>query len=68
VRTVSISEIRKRLTELLAAVEAGEEIIIRRRDRAIARLVALDRTMSPFSGSQPASQRNPSPSTDHFSR
>lgn len=34
---------------MLTAVEAGEEII-RRRDRAIARLVALDRTMSPFPG------------------
>lgn len=47
-RTVNVSETREKLAELLAAVEAGEEIIIMRRDRAIARLVALDRAMSPF--------------------
>src|SRR5690625_3440353 len=48
VRTVNVSETREKLAELLLAVEAGEEIIITRRDRAVARLVALDRTMSPF--------------------
>ena len=47
-RTVNVSETREKLAELLLAVEAGEEIIITRRDRAVARLVAFDRTMSPF--------------------
>lgn len=48
VRIVNVSEAHEKLAELLLAVEVGEEIIITRRDRAVARLVAFDRTMSPF--------------------
>lgn len=48
VRTVNVSETREKLADLLTAVEAGEEIIIMRRDRPIAKLVALTKPTSPF--------------------
>ncbi len=48
VRTVNVSETRENLADLLTAVEAGEEIVITRRDRPIAKLVALDKPMRPF--------------------
>jgi len=37
---VSITEAKKRFTELLRAVEAGEEVVITRRGKAVARLEA----------------------------
>ncbi len=37
-RTVSLAEAKAQLSALLDAVEAGEEIVITRRGRAIARL------------------------------
>ena len=48
VRSVNVSETRENLADLLTAVEAGEEIIIMRRDQPIAKLVALDKPRSPF--------------------
>ncbi len=47
-RRVNVSETRENLAELLTAVEAGEEIIIMRRDRPVAKLVALTKPTSPF--------------------
>jgi len=47
-RIVNVSETRENLADLLRAVEAGEEIIIMRRNRPIAKLVALVKPMSPF--------------------
>lgn len=40
--TVKISEAKAHLSELLARVEAGEEVIIARGNAPIARLIAID--------------------------
>lgn len=40
---VNVGEAKTRLSELLARVEAGEEVIIARGNQPIARLVALDK-------------------------
>jgi prevent-host-death family protein len=40
--TVNIGEAKTRLSELVAKVEAGEEVIIARGNAPVARLVALD--------------------------
>lgn len=47
-RSVNVSETRENLADLLTAVEAGEEVIIMRRDRPIAKLVGLTKPTSPF--------------------
>ena len=41
---VSVSEVQKRLSQLLSQVEKGEEIIITREGRAIARLSPMGQT------------------------
>ena len=43
-RTVAISEAKARLTELIARVEAGEEILITRRGVSVARIVPTTQT------------------------
>lgn len=48
VRVANVSETRENLADLLTAVEAGEEVLIMRRDRPVAKLVALKKTMPPF--------------------
>jgi prevent-host-death family protein len=47
-RSVNVSETRENLAQLLDAVEAGEEVVIMRRDRPVARLVPMDKPMAPF--------------------
>ena len=47
-RTVNVSETRENLAQLLDAVEAGEEVLIVRRDRPVARLVPVASAMSRF--------------------
>lgn len=47
-RTVNVSETREHLAQLLDAVEAGEEVLIVRRDRPVARLVPVANGMNPF--------------------
>ncbi|MBA2667667.1 MAG: type II toxin-antitoxin system prevent-host-death family antitoxin [Trueperaceae bacterium] len=47
-RSVNVSETRENLAQLLDAVEAGEEILIVRRDRPVARLVPIDTSMTAF--------------------
>lgn len=47
-RTVNVSETREHLAQLLDAVEAGEEVLIVRRDRPVARLVPVASAMDPF--------------------
>jgi prevent-host-death family protein len=42
VTTVSVHEAKTHLSRLLQRVESGEEVIIARRGRAVARLVPLD--------------------------
>ncbi|HEV7207903.1 MAG TPA: type II toxin-antitoxin system prevent-host-death family antitoxin [Mycobacteriales bacterium] len=39
-RTVSVAEAKSHLSELIAAVEAGEEVVITRRGKPVARIVA----------------------------
>lgn len=39
---INVGEAKTRLSELLARVEAGEEVVIARGNRPIARLVAFD--------------------------
>ena len=41
-KEVAVFEAKARLSELLAAVEAGEQVVIKRRGVAVARLVAAD--------------------------
>jgi prevent-host-death family protein len=48
VRSVNVSETRENLAQLLDAVEAGEQIVIVRRDRPVARLVPVDTSMTAF--------------------
>ncbi|NDY94413.1 type II toxin-antitoxin system Phd/YefM family antitoxin [Wenzhouxiangella limi] len=38
-KTVAVVDARKRFAQLLASVEAGEEVVITRRGRTVARLV-----------------------------
>lgn len=45
---VNVRDTREQLSQLLDAVAAGEEIIIARRGRPAARLVPVERTMTPF--------------------
>ena len=40
---VNVGEAKTRLSELLARVEAGEEVVIARGNHPVARLVALDK-------------------------
>ena len=42
-RTVNVHEAKTHLSRLLAAVEAGEEIVLARAGRPCARLVPIDR-------------------------
>jgi prevent-host-death family protein len=39
-RTVSVAETKARLSELIAAAQAGEEVIITKRGKAVVRLIA----------------------------
>lgn len=47
-RSVNVTETREQLAKLLDAVEAGEEVVILRRDRPVARLVPIDPAATPF--------------------
>ncbi len=47
-RTVNTTEARENLVELLTAAEQGEEIVIVRRGRPVARLVAIDKRTTDF--------------------
>jgi prevent-host-death family protein len=53
-KTVTIHEAKTNLSKLLAAVEAGEEIVIARKDKPVAKIVLLgenERTRKPGFGS-----------------
>ena len=41
-RNVSVAEAKNHLSELIARVEAGEEVAVTRRGKPVARLVAMD--------------------------
>lgn len=47
-RAFNVSEVREKLADLLTAVENGEEIIIMRRDRPVARITAISQSITPF--------------------
>lgn len=47
-REVNVRDTRLQLAQLLDAVATGEDVVILRRGRPTARLVALDRAMTPF--------------------
>lgn len=47
-RSVNVTETREQLAKLLDAVESGEEVVIMRRDRPVARLVPIERAATPF--------------------
>jgi len=47
-RTVSVAEAKARLSELLSSVEAGEEILITRHGRAIAKVSAPRKPKQPL--------------------
>lgn len=47
VETVNIHEAKTHLSRLVERVEAGEEVVIARAGRPVARLVPLRRTMKP---------------------
>jgi prevent-host-death family protein len=46
-KIVTIHEAKTNLSKLLAAVEAGEEIVIARKDKPVAKLVPLAEAKSP---------------------
>lgn len=46
-RTVSIAEAKARLSELVAAAEAGEDVVISKRGKPVAQLVALRQPRQP---------------------
>lgn len=46
--TVSVAEAKARLSELLNQVKAGEEIVITRRGRPVARLAAIQSSLKPI--------------------
>jgi prevent-host-death family protein len=46
--TISVAEAKARLSELLDRVEAGEEVIITRRGKAIARLCSVEPVKEPL--------------------
>lgn len=47
-RTVDVVKTRKRLAKLLDPVEAGDEAVILRRDRPVARQVPISRPTAPL--------------------
>ena len=49
--TVNVHEAKTNLSRLLAQVEAGEEVVIARNGKPVARLVALSRQRGPRFGS-----------------
>ena len=49
--TVNVHEAKTNLSRLLAQVEAGEEVVIARNGKPVARLVALSRQREPRFGS-----------------
>ena len=46
-RTVSVAEAKARLSELVAAAEAGEDVVITKRGRPVAHLVAIQQAKNP---------------------
>jgi prevent-host-death family protein len=46
--TISVAEAKAHLSELLDRVEAGEEVVITRRGKAIARLSSVEPTREPL--------------------
>jgi prevent-host-death family protein len=46
--TVSLAQAKARLSELLDKVEAGEEILVTRHRRAVARIIAAERPKTPI--------------------
>jgi prevent-host-death family protein len=62
--TVSVADAKSHLSELLAQVEAGEEVMITRRGKLIARMVGIGKKYKPlpslaeFRGKHPQSKTN----------
>jgi prevent-host-death family protein len=46
-RTVSIAEAKARLSELVAAAEAGEDVVISKRGKPVAQLIGLRQPRQP---------------------
>jgi len=46
-QTVSVAEAKARLSELVAATEAGDDVVITKRGRPVARLVAIQAPREP---------------------
>ncbi len=51
-KEVAVFEAKAHLSELLAAVESGEQVVIKRRGVAVARLVAADSRHRPCADSE----------------
>jgi len=49
VKTVSVAETKAHLSELLARIERGEEVVITRRGRPVARLAPIQPAKKPLS-------------------
>jgi prevent-host-death family protein len=47
-RTVSVAEAKARFSELIAAAEAGDDVVITKRGKPVARLVGLRRPRRPI--------------------
>jgi len=63
-QTVSVAEAKAHLSEVLSRVEAGEEVVITRRGRQVARLAPIRKTLQPvpslakFRASLPAARKS----------
>jgi prevent-host-death family protein len=63
-QTVSVAETKAHLSEVLSRVEAGEEVVITRRGRPVARLAPVRKTLQPvpslaeFRASLPVARRS----------
>jgi len=63
-RTVSVAETKAHLSQVLSRVEAGEEVVITRRGRPVARLAPVRKALQPvpslsdFRASLPVSRRS----------
>ncbi|SEH06444.1 type II toxin-antitoxin system Phd/YefM family antitoxin [Candidatus Venteria ishoeyi] len=60
-RTISLAEAKTHLSELLNQAEIGEEIIITRHGRPVAKLAGISKTIKPFPFTELETLRNAQP-------
>ena len=66
-RTVSLAEAKAHLSEILTSVEAGQEVIITRHGRAVAKVTAAEQPKKPLPLERLAALRARMPARSHAS-